>query len=73
MKKVITKRKLSDSSIKADLAYWESKTPEERVAHVDFLRKQYYGDNGKLVRVARVINRKKCQVRAPDATNKAKS
>jgi hypothetical protein len=40
-----------------DLAYWLSKTPEERVATVDYLRSQYYGNAARLQRVARVVQR----------------
>jgi hypothetical protein len=56
IKKVVTKKNLNDSiSIKADLLYWLSKKPEERVAAVDFLRKQFHGNTGRLQRTARVI------------------
>ena len=43
------------SSIKEDLAYWLSKPPEERVAAVDFLRRQHYGNTARLQRSARII------------------
>ena len=40
IQKVVNKRDLRNfSSIKEDLRYWLSKTPEERVAAVDYLRK----------------------------------
>ncbi len=43
IEKVVNKRDLNDfSSIEEDLVYWLSKTPEERVAAVDYLRNQYY-------------------------------
>jgi hypothetical protein len=39
IQKVVNKRDLrSFSSIKEDLSYWLGKTPEERVAAVDYLR-----------------------------------
>lgn len=42
-------------SIKEDLAYWLSKTPEERISTVEILRRQYYDANTtRLQRVARV-------------------
>jgi hypothetical protein len=44
-------------SAKVDLLYWLSRPAEERVATVDYLRKQYYGSTGRLQRVARVIQR----------------
>jgi hypothetical protein len=58
IRKVVNKRDLHDfSSIKEDLIYWLSKTPEERVAVVDYLRKQYHGSTERLQRSARVIKR----------------
>jgi hypothetical protein len=54
----VNKRRLRDfSSIKEDLLYWLSKAPEERVAAVDYLRKQYHGSTERLQRSARVIKR----------------
>jgi hypothetical protein len=56
--KVVNKRDLRHfSSIKEDLSYWLSKTPEERVAAVDYLRKQRHGSTERLQRSARVIKR----------------
>jgi hypothetical protein len=56
--KTVTKRNLRNVSGAAeDLAYWLGKTPEERVATVDTLRRQYYGSSARLQRVARVIQR----------------
>ena len=46
------------TSIKEDLAYWMSKPPEERVAAVDFLRRQYNGNTARLQRSARIIQLK---------------
>lgn len=58
IKKVVRKHMLSKfSSIKEDLAYWLSKTPEERIAAVDYLRLQIYGSSERLQRSARVIKR----------------
>jgi len=58
IQKVINKRNLRDfSSIQEDLIYWLSKTPEERVAAVDYLRMQYHGSTERLQRSARVIKR----------------
>jgi hypothetical protein len=45
------------SSKKQDLAYWLSKTPEERVEAVDFLRGQFHGSSSRLQKSARVIQR----------------
>ena len=56
IQKVVNKRSLRNfSSIKEDLSYWLGKTPEERVAAVDYLRKQYHGSTERLQRSARVI------------------
>lgn len=45
------------SSVHEDLAYWLSRTPEERLAAVDYLRQHYYGSSARLQRIARVIER----------------
>jgi len=56
MEKVVTKRDLHDrSDVQADLEYWLSRPPEERVAAVDFLRRQFYGPPKRMERVVRVI------------------
>jgi hypothetical protein len=55
--KVINKRKLPDLTEYADLEYWLSKSPEERIAAVEYLRRQYYGNSAGLQRSARVIQR----------------
>jgi hypothetical protein len=52
VKKLDLKR---DSSIKEDLAYWLSKTPQERIAAIELLRRQYHGSSARLQRSARVI------------------
>ncbi len=58
IQKTVNKRDLHDfSSIKDDLIYWLNKTPEERIAAVDYLRKQYHGSTERLQRSARVIER----------------
>jgi len=43
------------SEIKQNLEYWLSQPPEERLAAVDALRREYYGDSHRLQRVVRVI------------------
>ena len=58
IQKIVKKSRINEfSSIREDLAYWLSKPPEERVATVDYLRKQYHGDTARLQRSARVIQR----------------
>ena len=59
IQKIITRHNLKDSlSMKEDLAYWLSKTPEERIEAVEYLRRQYYENSTRLQRIARVIQRK---------------
>ena len=44
IRKIVKVRDLKDdSSIKEDLLFWLSKPPGERVAAVDYLRRQYHG------------------------------
>ena len=58
IKKVIKISTLNDKNlISDDLKYWLSKPPEERVAAVDYLRRQYHGNSEGLQRVIRVIQR----------------
>jgi len=58
IKKVVRKNSLNSlNSAKDDLLYWLSRPAEERVATVDYLRKQYYGSTERLQKVARVIQR----------------
>ncbi|MFQ6113405.1 MAG: hypothetical protein ACE5NG_04860 [bacterium] len=58
IKKIVTKRSLRESSsIEDDLAYWLTKLPEERVAAVENLRRQYHGSTTRLRSSARVIQR----------------
>ena len=56
IKKAIKKRKLRDSNLHLeDLAYWLQRSAEERLAAVEFLRRQQHGSSARLQRVARVI------------------
>lgn len=58
IQKVVKKRNLNDSSsVQEDLAYWLSKTPDERVAAVEYLRRLYHGNTARLQRSARIIQR----------------
>lgn len=61
IQKVVKKFRLNEhskSSIINDLAYWRSKSSEERIAAVEYLRRQYYGNTARLQRTVRVIERK---------------
>ena len=56
IRKIIKKYDLDNySEIKQNLEYWLSRPPEERLAAVDALRREYYGDTQRLQRVARVV------------------
>ena len=58
IQKIVKKHRLQErTTTQEDLAYWLSKTPEERVATVDYLRTQHYGNTTRLQRVARVVQR----------------
>ena len=58
IQKVVKKRDLRNfSSIQEDLRYWLGKTSEERVAAVEYLRKQHHGSTERLQRFVRVIKR----------------
>jgi len=56
IEKTITKGSLSDPLLsEADLAYWLDCSPEERLAAVDYLRRQWHGNTDRLQRTVRVI------------------
>ncbi len=57
IQKVITKRNIDRSSILDDLAYWQKRSPEERISAVEILRRQYYGSTRRLQRVSRIVER----------------
>ncbi len=40
-----------------DLKYWLSKPSRERIAAVEYLRRQFHGSSARLQRVARVVQR----------------
>lgn len=58
IQKVIKKSSLKEyNEVKENLSYWLSKTPEERILAVEFLRKQCYGSSERLQRTVQVIKR----------------
>jgi len=58
IKKVVKIKTLNDKNlISDDLKCWLNKSPEERVAAVDYLRRQYHGSSERLQRVAIVVQR----------------
>ena len=58
IEKVVTKCNLQDwCKVKDDLNYWLSKTPQQRIEAVEYLRSQYYGNSAGLQRTVRVVER----------------
>jgi hypothetical protein len=58
IQKIVKKHRLQErTTTQDDLAYWLSKTPEERIAAVEYLRRQYYGNATRLQRVAHIVQR----------------
>jgi len=58
IQKVIKTKDMKDiDSIAVDLRYWLSKSSGERVAAVDYLRRQYDGSTARLQRVVTVVQR----------------
>jgi hypothetical protein len=58
--KVVKKQSLKDhaaNSLKDDLIYWLEKSPEERIACVEYLRRQVHGTAERLQRSVRVFQR----------------
>ncbi len=58
IKKIIKKVRLDDNYYnKADLTYWLTKSPQERIETVEILRRQYDGGTARLQRIAKVVQR----------------
>ncbi|MFC1601194.1 hypothetical protein ACFL34_02465 [Candidatus Sumerlaeota bacterium] len=58
IEKVVRKADLTEfSEIEENLAYWLSRSPEERISAVELLRRREHGSATRLQRVARVIER----------------
>ena len=56
--KTIRKENLRNiSEVRENLNFWLEKTPEERIAAVESLRRQQHGSSERLQRTARVIQR----------------
>ena len=56
IKKVVKIKDLADHRLVLDdLKYWLSKSPQERIAAVEYLRRQSHGSTARLQRVVRVI------------------
>jgi len=57
IEKVINIKKLSTDNNKEDLVYWMSKSPQERIEAIEYLRRMYYGDSTRLQRAVRIVQR----------------
>ena len=58
IQKVFKITELKDTnSVEDNRKFWLRKSPEERVATVDFLRAQYHGSTARFQRIAKVIQR----------------
>lgn len=57
VEKVVTKKKMNESSSSDDLSYWLSRSIEERLSAVEILRRQHYGGSERLQRVSRIVER----------------
>jgi hypothetical protein len=59
IRKTVQKHRLDKNfEIKQNLEYWLSRPPEERLAAVEFLRRQVYGNySQRIQKVVRVIKR----------------
>ncbi|MEK6742515.1 MAG: hypothetical protein AABZ15_02845 [Nitrospirota bacterium] len=57
--KTVTKANLKDlSEIRQNLEFWLSKSPEDRIAAVERLRRERHGSSERLQRTARVVQLK---------------
>lgn len=58
IEKVVVKGTLAETTgARRDFEFWRGRTPAERVAAVEFLRKQHYGSATRLQRIINVIQR----------------
>ncbi len=57
IERVVRIRKLESDTRRDDLAYWLTRSPAERIAAVESLRKQFHGTAAGLQRIARVVQR----------------
>jgi hypothetical protein len=56
IRKIVQVHRLdSHLEMRQNLEYWLGRPPEERIAAVEELRRQVYGDSHRLQRVARVV------------------
>jgi hypothetical protein len=62
----------SFSEVRQNLEYWLSRPPEERIAAVEELRREYYGNSHRLQRVARFVQQTSDFIANKRATGRAK-
>ena len=56
IKKIIKRTNLKDNFHKeADLTYWLTQSPQERIETVEILRRQYDGSTARLQRIIRIV------------------
>jgi hypothetical protein len=56
IRKIVAKHRMDEfCEVRQNLQHWLTKTPQERLAAVDSLRAQVYGNTERLQRTARVI------------------
>jgi len=55
--KIVQIRSLDSDTQREDLAYWLSRPSTERIAAVEYLRRQFHGSAARLQRAARVTQR----------------
>jgi hypothetical protein len=58
--RLIQLKNVSKKSAPDDVAYWMSKSPQERFSAVEFLRPQWYETPPRLQRVFRIVQREAC-------------
>jgi len=58
IKKIAQVKKLNDSFAMYDLKYWLDKSPKERIAAVEYLRRQFHGGSARLQRVVNIVKQR---------------
>ena len=55
VERVVIRRRLGDDETQENLRYWLSRTPQDRLAEVERLRRQMYGTIPRLERIVAVV------------------
>ncbi len=62
IQKIVVKKNLDENnSIIDDLKFWLSKSPEERVSTVEYLRRQYHGSSARFKELLKLFNAHKVE------------